>query len=134
MRNSPLVSREEWTRARLELLAEEKAMSKALDALASKRRELPWVKIDKDYNFVDPAGEQSLVDLFAGHSQLVVYHFMYGPDWKQGCPSCSFWADNYNGIDSHLAHRDTALVAISNTSLENIEAYRERMGWQFKWV
>lgn len=104
MSNSPLVSREEWTRARLELLAEEKAMSKALDALARKRRELPWVMVDKDYRFSGSGGEQSLVDLFAGHSQLVVYHFMYGPDWKQGYPSCSSWADSYNGIDIHLAH------------------------------
>jgi len=134
MSNTPLVSREDWTRARLELLAEEKAMSKALDALARKRRELPWVMVDKDYRFSGSEGEQSLVDLFAGHSQLVVYHFMYGPDWTQGCPSCSFWADNYNGIDIHLAHRDTALLAVSNTSLENIETYRKRMGWQFKWV
>ena len=134
MTDSQLVSRKEWTRARLELLAEEKAMSKALDALAHKRRELPWVMVDKNYKFSTSTGVQSLADLFAGRSQLAVYHFMYGPDWKQGCPSCSFWADNYNGIDMHLAHRDTALVAISNTALENIETYRKRMGWQFNWV
>ncbi len=134
MSNSPLVSREEWTRARLELLAEEKAMSKALDALAHKRRELPWVKLDKNYDFEGLDGVESMTDLFSGHNQLMVYHFMYGPDWKQGCPSCSFWADNFNGVDIHLAHRDTALVAVSNTSLENIKAYRKRMGWQFKWV
>lgn len=134
MSKTPLVSREEWTKARLELLDEEKAMSKALDALARKRRELPWVSIDKKYEFEGPDGMVSLSDLFAGHRQLLVYHLMYGPDWKQACPSCSFWADNYNGVAVHLAHRDTALVAISNTSLENIEAYRERMGWQFNWV
>ncbi len=134
MNKTPTVSRAEWTKARLDLMAEEKAMSKALDALARKRRELPWVSIDKNYEFNGPNGLESMTTLFSGHRQLVVYHFMYGPDWKQGCPSCSFWADNYNGIDIHLAHRDTALVAVSNTSLENIEAYRERMGWQFKWV
>ncbi len=127
------VSREEWKRARIELLAEEKAMTKALDALAEKRRALPWVSVDKNYEFEGPNGTYSLAELFGVHRQLVVYHFMYGPDWEEGCPSCSFWADNYNGLDIHLAHKDTALVAISNTSLTNIESYRNRMGWQFKW-
>jgi len=134
MSNGRLVSREEWTRERVELLAEEKAMSKALDELARKRRELSWVVVEKDYTFITPDGEQSLSDLFAGRSQLAIYHFMYGPDWKEGCPSCSFWADNFNGIDVHLAHRDTTFLAVSNTSLENIEQYRKRMGWQFRWV
>lgn len=134
MGGQKLVSREEWTKARTRLLEEEKAMSLALDKLAMKRRELPWVRVDKAYEFASPMGRESLDDLFGECSQLVIYHFMYGPDWKEGCPSCSFWADNYNGIGIHLAHRDTALVAVSNTSLENIETYRERMGWQFKWV
>lgn len=134
MSQNKRVSREEWKRARIELLAEEKAMSRSLDALARKRRELPWVVVDKNYEFSGLAGKESLADLFAGRKQLLVYHFMYGPDWDEGCPSCSFWADNYNGIDIHLAHRDATLIAVSNTSLENIEAYRQRMGWQFKWV
>ncbi|MEN8374291.1 MAG: thioredoxin family protein [Gemmatimonadota bacterium] len=130
----PLVSRVDWLAARRQLLAEEKAMSKALDALAAKRHALPWVRVDEDYEFRTTEGVQSLADLFAGRGQLVVYHFMFGPDWEEGCPSCSFWADNFDRIDVHLAHRDTTLLAVSNTSVEKIEAYRERMGWSFKWV
>ena len=92
-------------------------------------------KLDnKDYEFVGPDGRESLADLFGGKRQLLVYHFMFGPDWEEGCPSCSFWADSYNGIDIHLAHRDTTLIAVSNTSLDKINAYKERMGWSFKWV
>jgi predicted dithiol-disulfide oxidoreductase (DUF899 family) len=98
MSRQNIVSREEWTRARTELLAEEKAMTLALDKLAQKRRALPWVMVDKAYEFVSPTGSETLADLFGDRNQLVVYHFMYGPDWKEGCPSCSFWADNYNGI------------------------------------
>ncbi|HMB60188.1 MAG TPA: thioredoxin family protein [Xanthomonadales bacterium] len=134
MKQKAMVSRDEWTQARLDLLAKEKAMSKALDELARKRRALPWVPVDKDYEFRGPNGSVTLTGLFGGCRQLIVYHFMYGPDWEQGCPSCSFWADNYNGIDVHLAHRDTALVAVSNTAIENIESYRQRMGWDFTWV
>ena len=130
----PLVSRDEWTDARKALLLAEKALSEALDAVAMKRRELPWVEIEKNYVFEGPGGKESLDDLFEGRKQLVVYHFMFGPDWEEGCPSCSFWADNFNGVDVHLANRDTTFVVISNTSLEKIEGYRERMGWQFKWV
>ena len=91
-------------------------------------------KVDKDYAFEGADGTESLSDLFDGRQQLLVYHFMFGPDWEEGCPSCSFWADNYNGTDIHLAHRDTTLIAISNTSLDKINAYKERMGWNFKWV
>jgi predicted dithiol-disulfide oxidoreductase (DUF899 family) len=134
MTDNRLVSSETWKQARRELLAEEKAMTKALDRLAEKRRTLPWVAIDKHYVFNSLNGKETLADLFADKKQLLVYHFMYGPDWQEGCPSCSFWADNYNGLEVHLAHRDTALLTVSNTSLENIEAYRRRMGWQFKWV
>lgn len=134
MKDQKLVSRDEWTQARKALLSEEKAMSRALDQLAAKRRALPWVKIEKTYQFEGPEGRETLADLFGGAKQLVVYHFMFGPDWEQGCPTCSYWADNFDGIDIHLAHRDTAFVVISNTALENIEAYRQRMGWQFKWV
>ncbi|HKJ17251.1 MAG TPA: thioredoxin family protein [Xanthomonadales bacterium] len=130
----PLVPQSEWKVARKALLLAEKALTEALDAVAQKRRELPWVRIDKDYVFEGPDGQQSLVDLFAGKKQLVVYHFMYGPDWEAGCPSCSYVADQFNGADAHLAARDTAFVAISNTSVDKIEAYRKRMGWQFRWL
>lgn len=134
MAERPVVSKEDWIKARKEFLVEEKAFTKARDALSEKRRSLPWVRVDKHYDFQGPEGAVSLSDLFKGRNQLVVYHFMYGPDWKEGCPSCSFWADNYEGIDIHLAHRDTTLVAISNTSLANIDEYKKRMGWSFMWV
>jgi len=129
-----LVSRDEWTAARSALLAEEKALTRQADALAAKRRALPWVALENDYVFATPSGRRTLAELFAGRSQLVVYHFMYGPDWKQGCHRCSFWADNFDGIDVHLAARDTTFVAASNTALANIERYRDRMGWSFTWV
>lgn len=129
-----IVSREAWRAARTAFLADEKAFTKARDALAAQRRGLPWELVEADYEFQTPDGPRSLADLFAGRRQLVVYHFMYGPDWEEGCPSCSFWADNFNGVDVHLAHRDTTLIAASNTSLANIEAYRKRMGWNFRWV
>ena len=134
MVGNPVVSKEEWIKARKEFLVEEKAFTKARDALTEKLRSLPWVRVDKDYEFQSLEGMQSLGDLFAGRNQLVVYHFMYGPDWQEGCPSCSFWADNYDGLDTHLARRDTTLIAISNTALANIEEYKKRMGWNFTWV
>lgn len=130
----PVVSHEEWTRASKALLAEEKEFTRLRDRLAQRRRELPWEKVEKRYEFDAPEGHVTLADLFAGHGQLLVYHFMLGPDWKEGCQSCSFWADNFNGIDVHLSHRDTALVAISRGPLSSIEAYRRRMGWTFRWV
>lgn len=129
-----IVSRSEWLVARKKLLLAEKALTEALDAVAAQRRALPWVLVDKDYVFDGPDGAQTLEDLFAGKRQLVVYHFMFGPGWEAGCPSCSFVADNFNGTAVHLAERDTAFVAISNTSVDNIEAYRRRMGWQFRWL
>lgn len=132
--NQPLVSRSEWKVARKKLLLAEKALTEALDAVAAQRRSLPWVAIDKNYVFEGPNGKETLDELFGGKKQLVVYHFMFGPDWEEGCPSCSFWADSFNGTAAHLAARDTAFVAISNTSLKNIEAYQQRMGWQFKWL
>ena len=132
--DQPLVTRSEWLAARKQLLLAEKALTEALDAVAQRRRQMPWVKIEKDYVFDGPNGRQTLEDLFEGKKQLVVYHFMFGPDWEAGCPSCSWVADNFNGTDVHLAQRNTALVAISNTSVDNIKAYRERMGWQFKWL
>ncbi len=104
------------------------------DQLSQQRRELPWVEVDKEYIFQGPNGPETLSDLFEGREQLLVYHFMMGPDWDEGCPSCSFWADNYNGITVHLNHRDVTLVAISRAPLEKLEAYKKRMGWSFKWV
>jgi predicted dithiol-disulfide oxidoreductase (DUF899 family) len=129
-----VVSREQWLAARKELLAEEKAFNKARDALSERRRALPWVLVDKPYRFETANGRETLAELFGRRSQLLVYHFMYGPEWEQGCPSCSFWADNFNGIDIHLAHRDISFVVISRAPLEKLEAYRKRMGWNFKWV
>jgi len=134
MEDHVLVSREDWTAARLEVLAEEKALMRQADALAAKRRAMPWTLVEKMYVFDAPEGRVTLSDLFAGRSQLAVYHFMFGPDWTQGCHRCSFWADNFDGIDVHLAHRDTTFIVASNTSRENIEAYKTRMGWRFKWV
>lgn len=131
--NKPLVTRSEWLVERKALLLAEKALTEALDAVAARRRDLPWVKIDRDYIFEGTGGKASLAELFDGKRQLVVYHFMFGPDWEAGCPSCSWVADTFNGTDAHLAERDTAFVAISNTSIDNIEAYRKRMGWQFRW-
>ncbi len=129
-----VVDRDEWTAARLAHLRAEKEFTRRRDELSRERRELPWLEITKDYAFVGPDGEQSLADLFDGRSQLLVYHFMYGPGWEEGCPSCSFWADNYDGFTVHLDHRDTTLVAISRAPLAELEEYRRRMGWSFKWL
>ena len=129
-----IVSQEEWLKARKAFLAKEKEFTRARDELARQRRELPWVRVEKPYTFDAAEGQVTLGDLFGGKGQLLVYHFMFGPDWTEGCPSCSFWADNYNGVDIHLAHRDTALVAISRAPLVKIDAYKKRMGWTFRWV
>lgn len=129
-----IVPREEWLEARLALLAEEKAHTRRQDALAEARRTLPLVKVETDYRFATPAGQASLADLFGSHSQLVVYHFMFGPGWEKGCPSCSFWADSFSGVDVHLAARDTAFVAVSNAPLAKLEDCKARMGWRFTWV
>jgi predicted dithiol-disulfide oxidoreductase (DUF899 family) len=129
-----IATRGEWLEARKALLAKEKEFTKARDALSAQRRAMPWVKIETPYSFETPAGSETLSDLFAGKSQLIVYHFMYGPTWEQGCKSCSFWADNYNGTDVHLAHRDATLIAVSSAPLATLEAYKKRMGWTFKWV
>ena len=131
---SRIVSQEEWIEARKAFLAKEKEFTRARDELARQRRELPWVKVEKPYTFDAAEGRATLGDLFGGKGQLLIYHFMMGPDWEEGCPSCSFWADNYNGVDVHLAHRDTALVAVSRAPLARIEAYKKRMGWTFRWV
>lgn len=129
-----IASKEEWLKARKELLAEEKALTHARDALAAKRRELPWVKIEKSYAFDAPTGKKSLADLFEGRSQLFVYHFMFGPDWKEGCPSCSMVADGFDGVNVHLAQRDVMLTVVSRAPLAQIETFKKRMGWRFNWV
>lgn len=127
------VTREEWLSARKILLKREKDLTRLQDELSAARRQLPRVKIDKDYRFQGPQGEFSLADLFDDKSQLVIYHFMLGPDWKEGCPSCSFWADNYNGTQAHLSHRDIRLVVVSRGPLEKLLAYKDRMDWSFDW-
>ena len=126
--------RDEWLTARKALLAKEKEFTKARDALSAARRELPWVKVEKNYVFDGPNGKETLADLFGGRSQLIVYHFMLGPGWEQGCPSCSFLADHFDGAVIHLAQRDVTLVVVSRAPLAEIEAYKKRMGWKFKWV
>ena len=128
-----VVSPDEWRTARIELLAKEKAATRARDALSAERRKLPMVKVEKDYLFEGPDGTVSLRDLFAGRRQLIVYHFMFDPDWDEGCPSCSFVADNIGHL-SHLHARDTTLTVVSRAPLTKIEAYRTRMGWTFPWV
>ncbi|MGB8315321.1 MAG: DUF899 domain-containing protein [Aestuariivirga sp.] len=127
-------SRQEWLKARQALLAEEKAFTRAREALAAKRRALPGYVIDKPYVFQAANGPQTLAALFGRHSQLVVYHFMFGPTWEQGCKSCSFWADTFNGIITHLNQRDVAFACVSSAPVERLLAFRERMGWNFEWV
>src|SRR5713226_410579 len=129
-----VVSHAEWMETRKEFLTNEKEFTRLRDELSRQRRELPWIKVEKNYVFDTPSGKQTLSDLFQGRSQLVVYHFMFGPDWEQACKSCSFWADNFNGIIVHLNHRDVTLVAVSKAPLEKLDAFRKRMGWEFKWV
>jgi len=129
-----VVSHDEWIAARKTHLAEEKAFSRARDALARKRRELPWEKVQKNYAFDTAQGKQSLADLFGGKTQLIIYHFMLGPGWEAGCPSCSFLADHFDGAVVHLAQRDVSFVVVSRAPLSEIEAFQRRMGWRFKWV
>src|SRR5262245_45223767 len=129
-----VVPRQTWLKERIALLEEEKDLMRRRDALAARVRDLPWVKVEKPYTFDGPAGKKSLADLFGPHSQLIVYHFMFDPTWSQGCKSCSFIADHYNGIVVHLAHRDISLVTVSKAPLEKIEEFRARMGWMFPWV
>lgn len=126
-------TRDEWLTARLGLLAREKELNRLRDELAEQRRRLPWVRIDKPYRFDSAEGIRSLAELFDGRSQLLVYHFMFGPDWDEGCPSCSFWADSFNGLCVHLAHRDVTLVCVSRASADKLVAYQARMGWSFPW-
>jgi predicted dithiol-disulfide oxidoreductase (DUF899 family) len=127
-------TREQWVTARRALLEAEKALTRQSDELALKRQELPWVRIDKDYRFETDEGRGSLKDLFRGRSQLLVYHFMFGPDYKAGCPSCSMIADGFNGFAVHLAHHDVMLWAVSRAPLAKLAAYKERLGWTFPWA
>jgi predicted dithiol-disulfide oxidoreductase (DUF899 family) len=127
-------TREQWLGARLDLLKAEKELTRRSDELAQQRQELPWVRIEKEYRFDTEQGKASLADLFEGRSQLLVYHFMFGPDWSAGCPSCSSIADGFNGIGVHLANHDVMLWAVSRAPLAKLQAYKRRMGWTFPWA
>ena len=129
-----IVSRTEWLVARKRLLAQEKQFTQQRDQLSCARRALPWVRVTERYAFERARGKASLADLFDGRSQLAVYHFMFAPEWDAGCKSCSFWADSFNGVVEHLAHRDVSFVAISRAPLAKLSAYARRMGWTFEWV
>ncbi len=133
-RKHKIVSQDEWIAARKELLKKEKESTRLCEQLAVERRELPWVKLKKNYIFDSPAGKVALVDLFSGRSQLVIYHFMFGPDWEEGCPSCSFVSDHFDGTLPHLAARDVTLAAVSHAPISKIEAFKKRLGWRFNWV
>ena len=132
--NPKIVSRDEWLAARKNLLAKERQLTHERDALAAERRQLPWVKVEKDYVFDSSSGKKSLADLFDSKSQLIIYHFMFGPDWKEGCPSCSFNMDHTDGMLVHLAQRDVSFAAVSRAPLSKIEAFKKRLGWRFTWV
>ena len=134
MAGHKVVSRDKWMAARKKLLAKEKKLTRLANKLSKERRALPWEGITKEYSFVSPAGRESLAELFDGRSQLVMYHFMFGPDWDAGCPHCSRWADNFNGIIAHLNQRDVTMVAVSRAAYPKLAAYKQRMGWTFKWV
>jgi len=129
-----VVSPAEWVQARRQLLAKEKEFNRLRDELSRERRELPWERVEKNYVFAGAHGQETLADLFAGHSQLIVYHFMFAPDWDTGCPSCSFWADNFERNVDHLRHRDVAMVAISRAPLAKLDTFKQRKGWTFKWL
>lgn len=129
-----IVSPEEWLAARKELLNKEKQFTRLRDQLSVERRELPWVKVEKPYIFDGPDGKETLADLFDGRSQLIVYHFMFGPGWEEGCKSCSFVADHFDGITVHLNARDVSMAVVSRAPLKELQAFKKRMGWRFKWV
>ncbi len=134
MTNHKTGTRDQWRAARVELLAAEKELTHRSDELAKRRQELPWVRIDKPYRFDTDAGSASLADLFAGRSQLIIYHFMFGPDYTAGCPACSSIADGFNGSAVHLANHDVTLMAVSRAPLAKLQAYKRRMGWSFPWA
>jgi predicted dithiol-disulfide oxidoreductase (DUF899 family) len=134
MENHKVVSKDEWLVARKQHLSKEKEFTRLRDELSRQRRELPWVRVEKNYAFDGPKGKETLADLFDGRSQLIVYHFMFGPEWEEGCPSCSFLSDHVDGGLVHLAHRDVTFLVVSRAPLPKIEAFKKRMGWRFKWV
>src|SRR5262245_38186940 len=132
--NRKVVSQKEWLVARKNLLLKEKKFSKLHDELNLHRRKLPWVKIEKEYVFDGPTGKVTLAELFCGKSQLLIYHFMFGPGWEEGCAHCSFWADHYDSVSHHLGRRDTAFAVVSRAPLKEIAPFKKRMGWKFPWV
>jgi predicted dithiol-disulfide oxidoreductase (DUF899 family) len=134
MNTHTTATRQDWLKARLELLAAEKELTRRSDELAQRRQQLPWVRIDKEYRFDTDAGTVTLADLFRGRSQLLIYHFMFGPDYAAGCPSCSAIADGFNGFAAHLENHDVALMAVSRAPLAKLQAYKQRMGWMFPWA
>jgi predicted dithiol-disulfide oxidoreductase (DUF899 family) len=134
MESHRVVSRNQWTEARKALLAKEKEFTRLRDQLSRERRELPWVRVDKEYAFEGASGKKTLTELFEGRGQLIVYHFMFDPSWEEGCPSCSFWADNFSGIIVHLNQRDVSLVAISRAPFAQLAVFQKRMRWSFEWV
>ena len=129
-----VLTHDDWVSARKALLAKEKEFTRLRDALSRERRELPWERVEKNYVFNGPGGKESLSDLFDGRSQLIIYHFMYGPDWDEGCKSCSFLADHFDPAVIHLNHRDVSMVAVSKAPLPVLDAFKKRMGWTFKWL
>jgi predicted dithiol-disulfide oxidoreductase (DUF899 family) len=134
MENRKVVSQNEWLAARKKLLVKAKKLSKLRDELHLQRRWLPWVKIEKNYDFDGPTGRVALPHLFAGQSQLIIYHFMFGPGWGEGCEHCSFWADHFDSVNFHIGQRDTAFAVVSRAPLAEIEPFKQRMGWRFKWL
>ena len=130
----PIVSKDAWLAARKQLLVREKELTRLRDELSRERRNLPWERVDKAYRFDTPAGPKTLVELFAGRQQLVVYHFMFAPSWDNGCKSCSFWADHFNGIVPHLHQRDVSFIAVSRAPWQKLQAFAKRLGWTFTWV
>jgi predicted dithiol-disulfide oxidoreductase (DUF899 family) len=134
MQPHPVVSRDEWLAARTAHLAREKELTRLRDRVSAERRALPWVKVQKEYAFDGPGGRQTLAELFDGRSQLVVYHFMFGPGWEEGCDGCSFLADHIDGANLHLRHHDVAMVVVSRAPRADFEPFRRRMGWRFRWV
>src|SRR4051812_14466501 len=132
--NRKVVSPSQWLAARKKLLLKEKKLTKMRDALNLQRRKLPWVKIEKEYVFDGPGGKVRLGDLFGGKSQLIVYHFMFGPQWKEACSHCSFWADHFDSVSLHIGQRDTAVAVVSRAPMAAIEPFKKRMGWRSNWV
>lgn len=133
-KNHPVVSHEEWLTARKALLKEEKELTRLRDDLSRQRRDLPWEKVTKTYIFDGPNGKETLAELFGKRSQLIVYHFMFPPEWSEGCKHCSFWADNFDGVVVHMNHRDISFVAISRAPSARLQTFEQKMGWSFKWL